>query len=195
MNSAEKLQMQQFGFLNDFHATRTQAILELLMDSHGDEVIRVTEAQPIDRYNLYYWHTKRFSELLDCLEDAFGEDAITRIVAHAEGQEEENGRKLGNSSNHSFQKLIDHFTGGCDERIIEDTENYVLIKTDVCFAGLIACQMNKSTQLFPHHCGLDYAFVRGFDENIQLDIEKTILNGDAYCLHRIWKGEGIEVIE
>lgn len=187
MDQISKLHNNQYGFLNEFHTNRTQAILEALTAEYGEAVISVAAKQSIDLYGLYQWHTERYVALMETLKDQYGQEIIDKSIEFQMLQEEGRGRAYAESTHSEFQKLVDHFTGGCNDRVIEDNEDYVVIKTGECFAGRIAYTIGKSEMLFPHHCGLDVAFVKGFNPNLKLEIQKTIIYGDACCLHKIWK--------
>ncbi len=187
MERIKKLQAAKFGNLNDFQTNRTQTLLEELFDEYGETLISAVEKQSIDLYGLYQWHTQRYVDFLGNLKEHFGQEILDKVTAIEMKKEEEQGRAFAAKSGQTFQSLVSHFTGGCDDRVIEENDEYVLVKTGECFAGRIAQKMGKAEMLYPHHCGLDMAFVKGFDPTLRLEIQKTIMDGDGYCLHKIWK--------
>lgn len=185
--SITQLQSNQFDYLHEFHKERTQSILEDLCHKFGDAILDVASQQKIDRYGLYEWHTLRYVEFLENLKSHYGQEIIDQIVAKQMEKEEESGRACAAKWNHEFRSLVEHFTGGDSTRVVEETDEYVMIITDECYAGRIAYRHSKEALLYPHHCGLDQAFVKGFNEKIALEIPQTILQGADYCLHKIWK--------
>lgn len=183
----KELQFRKFDFLNKFHFERTESILEDLADEYGEEIIHIADKQSINLYDLYRWHTVRYVDFLENLKLNFGEEIIRKIIANEMKKEEMRGKELFESGSGEFDLLVNHFTGGCAERVIEENEHFVIIKTGQCFAGKIGYDLGKSEMLYPHHCGLDQAFVKGFNSECKIEIQKSILCGDAYCLHKIWK--------
>lgn len=187
MDHISKMQTSKFGGLNDFHTERTHSILEDLYVDFGEDLIEAAGKQSIDLFSLYQWHTERYVGFLENLKNHFGQEIIDKVVENQMKKEEAQGKSYSESSEPSFQKLVDHFSGGCQDRIIEENDEFVIVRTGECYAGRIAHNIGKSELLYPHHCGLDMAFAKGFSPNFKLEILKTIMNGDDCCLHKIWK--------
>lgn len=187
MDRISNLQASKFGFLNEFHENRTQTILEELYAEFGEALINVADKQPIDLFGLYQWHTERYVGFLENLKVNFGQEIIDKVIENQMRKEEDRGKSYAESQEPLFERIVEHFSGGCDECVIEENDKYVIVRTGECFAGRIAHKIGKSEMLYPHHCGLDFAFVKGFNPELRLEIQKTILNGNDCCHHKIWK--------
>jgi len=186
--SISELQKNQFGFVHDFHTERTAGIIEALQDKLGDEVIDTLKEADIDRYSLYKWHLERTANLIELLQDKFGPKVMDIVLEYERSSARERGINDRNElEKNSLEDIISHFTSGDSSRIVEKNENEVFIKTSVCFAGKGACELGKSNVLYNLHCGLDKYFVEGFNNELGCEIVKSIMNGDDYCIHRIYK--------
>jgi len=186
--SISELQKNQFGFVHDFHTERTAGIIEALQGKLGDEVIDTLKKADIDRYSLYKWHLERTANLLELLQDKFGPKVMEIVLEYERSSARERGINDGKELNkNSLEDIISHFTSGDNNRIVEKNENEVFIKTSVCFAGKGAYELGKSNDLYNLHCGLDKYFVEGFNNELGCEVVKSIMNGDDYCLHRIYK--------
>lgn len=183
-----ELQQGQFGFLHDFHAERSAGYLEKLKEKLGDKVIDVAKGMEIDRFTLYRWHLQRTMNLISALEEEFGKEVREVIIEHDRNNAIEEGKALATRlGSNSLEGVVNHFSGGCEERIIERSENEVLIKGTGCYSGAIGCEMAEKDLAYDIHCGLDKYFVEGYNSELGCEIVKAIMKGDEYCLHRIYK--------
>lgn len=186
--SVSELQKNQFGFLHEYHTERTAGILEVLQARLGDDVIDTLENADIDRYGLYRWHLERTISMLNTLENKFGSEVMDIVLEYEISKEKERGSKLAKDlCKNSLEDIIPLFTGGNNDRVVEKNENEVLIKTTGCLSGKIVCELDKCHMLYKLHCGLDKYFVEGFNNELGMEIIKTIMEGDDCCLHRIYK--------
>lgn len=186
--SVSELQKNQFGFLHDFHTERTANMLGVLQEKLGDGVIDTLEKVDIDRYNLYRWHLERTIVMLNTLQDKFGPKVMDIVLEYERVHAVKRGiTHAKNLEKNSLEDIIPLFTCGDNDRVVEKNENEVFIKTTDCFAGKIACELGKSHILYNLHCGLDKYFVEGFNNELECEIIKSIMEGNEYCLHKIYK--------
>lgn len=186
--SVSELQKNQFGFLHDFHSERTAGIITAIQDKLGDEVIDTLEKADIDRYGLYRWHLERTISMLTALQDKFGPKVMDIVYEYEASEARKQGaNRAKNLGKNSLDDIIPIFSGGDNDRIIEKSEDEVFIKGTCCYAGKIACELGKSHMLYNLHCGLDKYLVEGFNNELGCEIIKSIMEGDEYCIHRIYK--------
>jgi len=188
IKSVSKLQENQFGFLHDFHTERTAGILQELQERLGDEVIDVVEKVEIDRYSLYRWHLMRTIDMLNAVENKFGPQVMDIVVEYEISKEKERAmEKAKELGSNTLEDIIPYFTGGNNDRVVEKNENEVFIKTKGCLSGKIVCELGKCNMLYDLHCGLDKHFVESFNNELGCEVVKAIMEGNDYCLHRIYK--------
>jgi hypothetical protein len=184
----EEILKRQFNFMHEYHCERTADILEMLKDNLGEEVLKVVEKAPVNKYGLYRWHLERLVALLDLLTESYGAEVLDLIVGLERSKAKEQGRRdaerLGANS---LQDITSYFTGGDRDRIVKESENEVLIKNIGCLSGRIVAELGRVNLLYDLHCGLDNYYVEGFNKELGCEIIKTIMEGQECCLHRVFK--------
>ena len=115
----------------------------------------------------------------------------TRESAFALGQ-----RQAKAAEKNDFYTYVDmfrdteQFKNTLTMEIIEDTENAFELKVTECLFADPYIKAGLGGEVgFAALCYMDYFWPKGFNENIELVRDKTLMQGHAYCNHRyIWKG-------
>ena len=143
-NIIDDLQEKQFGRLHNFLSNLSFELIEALQNKYGEDIIAIIEKVNIDHIGLYRWHLQRILSIIDTLKATYGEEvediAEDKIALNRYNE----GAKLAqNLGKNSLDDLIPSFTFGNNENIIERKDNEVIIKSNGCPAGKIACDLGK----------------------------------------------------
>ena len=97
------------------------------------------------------------------------------------------------SGNRTFREYTDIFRDierwkyTITHEIVEDTEKAFAVRVSECNIASVYLSMDAAELGTAFVCHGDYAHAEGFNPNIKLVRDKTIMQGDAYCNHRyIW---------
>ena len=111
----------------------------------------------------------------------------TRENALALGQ-----RQAKAAKKNDLNTYVDQFRGGYEytltKEIVEDSEKAFELKVTECLYALPYIEAGLGGEVgFAALCYMDYFWPKGFNENIKLVRDKTLMQGDAYCNHRyVW---------
>ena len=73
--------------------------------------------------------------------------------------------------------------------ILEDTETAFELKVTECIQATVFRDANAADIGYARVCWGDYAWAEGFNPNIKLVRDKTLMQGHDYCNHRyVWEG-------
>ena len=68
--------------------------------------------------------------------------------------------------------------------ILEDTKKTFEFKVTECITAETYLHSKAGDIGFAYHCHADYAWIRGFNKNIKLIRDKTLMQGHDCCNHR-----------
>ena len=181
-----ELQNNKFGALHNFHTERTASIINELADRFGEAVIHVVEQMEIDKKGLISWHLKRTAELVEKLQESFGPEVVD-IIKLKEGEDRrKNGLEMAQSTGgNTIADIIPYFGG--EQNVIDRSSDSVLIQTQFCPLADSAREMGIENLIYSLHCCSDHFFVEGFNPELGCEVQKSMLNGDNFCEHYIYK--------
>ena len=104
------------------------------------------------------------------------------------------GKEMGDKSkNRSFREYTDLFRNterwrnNLTMEIVEDSEKDFELKVTECLVASVTLAENAGELGTALVCHGDYTHAEGFNPNIKLVRDKTLMQGDSYCNHRyIW---------
>ncbi|MBN2690173.1 MAG: L-2-amino-thiazoline-4-carboxylic acid hydrolase [Gammaproteobacteria bacterium] len=121
--------------------------------------------------------------------DKFGRDKTLNILRENIAKvTEEGGRTtaadMGDNSLDAFAKLLEEFKkeNSVEFEIEEQSENKLKLNVTKCKFAEIIKELNIDVDLgYELLCARDFAMIKGFNPNIKLTRDKTIMRGDKIC--------------
>lgn len=136
--------------------------------------------------------------LIKTLVKELGEEKAIQII---KTDTSENAFNLGKrqaeaAENNDFYTYVDMFRdkdrykNTLTMEIIEDTKKAFELKVTECLYALPYIEAGLGGEIgFAALCYMDYFWPKGFNENIELIRDKTLMQGHVYCNHRyVWQG-------
>jgi hypothetical protein len=166
-----------------------------------DEVIHKFD-KPLE-YELTYKQLFRRSaggkiSLIKTLVKELGEEKVLQII---KADTRENALNLGKRQAKAAEKNDlytyvdifrdnDRYKNTLTKEIIEDTEKAFEMKVTECLYALPFIEAGLGGEIgFAALCYMDYFWPKGFNENIKLIRDKTLMQGHTCCNHRyVWQG-------
>jgi hypothetical protein len=155
---------------------------------------------PLERtltYRQFYMsNTAGKIQLIKTLIKELGEERAIELI---KTDTRENALALGQSQAKAAKKndlntYVQQFRGGykytLTKEIVEDSERAFELKVTECLYAEPYLQAGLGGEVgFAALCYMDYFWPKGFNENIKLVRDKTLMQGHAYCNHRyVWTG-------
>ena len=113
--------------------------------------------------------------------DLLKRQAAERMLVNAKAQAE-------NSADNSFNTYIDQFREGYEntltKEVVEDTEKVFELKVTECIWASTFLEAEMGEYGYAHVCWGDYAWAEGFNPDIKLIRDKTLMQGHDCCNHR-----------
>ena len=186
-NRVPELQQELYGWLNEFHNERNGIWIDTLRKKFGDDVLDIIKTS-VDKYGLYRWHLETLIKMLELLAEKYGEQIYEIVYEKQRSDRYEQGKQLAKEKgSNTLKDLTNVFTGGDDTKIIEKGDGYVLIKSGMnCLPGRIAYDIKKKDIIYNLHCGTDSVLTKGFNENLCCELVQTRMDGNDYCIHKIY---------
>lgn len=157
-----------------------------LAEQLGDEVLQVASQVDVDYQGLIRWHLIRMIELIEQLQKKFGPEVIDIILAKERAERINNGIEMAEQSvKNTIEDIIPYFGG--NQNVIERSEQHCLIHTKYCALANAAKDAGIEELIYQLHCCSDPFFVEGFNNELKCEVRKSLLHGDDYCEHYIYK--------
>ena len=158
--------------------------------------------QPFDRALTYRQFQRSINggkiQLIKTLIKELGEERAieilktdTRVSAFAMGQRQAKAAKKNDLNTYvDMFRDPNRYKFTLTMKIIEDSEKAFELKVTECLYALPYIEAGLGGEVgFAALCYMDYFWPKGFNENIELIRDKTLMQGHAYCNHRyVWKG-------
>jgi len=138
-----------------------------------------------------------FIEFAQAAQQKFGkEETIALIKKMATESNLERGEKQAqNSKDRSLKSYTRMFADTkswepmIKMEVVEDTETAFELKVTECIQAAVFRDANAADIGYARVCWGDYAWAEGFNPNIKLVRDKTLMQGHDYCNHRyVWQG-------
>jgi len=138
-----------------------------------------------------------FIQIVKAFAKEFGKEKVIELIKK---HDTENMLKYGqnqakNSPENNFQTYVSNFRNNpyfdktLTMEIVEDAETAFEIKVTECIWATTFLQADAGEFGYAAVCFGDYAWAEGFNSNIKMVRDKTLMQGDKYCNHRyVWKG-------
>ena len=135
----------------------------------------------------YGWEPDDVVSVIEHLNDKYGQEALDIIkealFLSAAAWGKELAQKESNGT--SPKTFIRNFTEGpkATSTIIEEDDNHAIIETTKCRSCEIFKELGKLEIGYQSKCLQDYGIIYGYNQNINLTIEKCMMKGDRSCIH------------
>ena len=136
---------------------------------------------------------REYIQLAKALEAEWGKDKTTEFLKKITTKKltEYGKRQASQSEDNSFQTYVKQFRSGLDKwltlEIVEDTDIAFELKVTEC---IWADTFLRADAGHIGYCSVywgDYAWAEGFNKNIKMVRDKTLMQGHDYCNHRyLW---------
>lgn len=143
-------------------------------------------------YSSYYAiRYKEFIKLAKALEKEWGKDKLiaflmknTKERTFQRGQNQ--AKKLGDNSLAAYVKQFrpPNYQKSLTHEIVEDTDTVFEMKVTECIWAKTFIDAGMGDIGYAHICYGDYSWAEGFNPQMKMERDKTLMQGNDYCNHR-----------
>jgi hypothetical protein len=148
-------------------------------------------------YSSFY--TDRYSELigvLKALENELGKEKLIAVLKKNTSKKwlkrgQEQAKEIGDNSLAAYVKQFrpPSYQNVLTHEIVEDTDTAFQIKVTECIWAKTFIDAGMEEYGYAHICYGDYSWAKGFNPNMKMERDKTLMQGNDCCNHRyIMKG-------